>query len=138
MCTYKLADSVGTGKKAYAMSIRIIRVPSSSRITSKLILQSFALGADGVFIGDCEANSTPYSGSIEFTQKNIKSSKALLKEAGINPERLMFFPFATVMIPKFVQLMNLIDKTASGDDVITDNQRDKINTTMNNLFKGEK
>ncbi len=136
MCTYKLADSVGTGKKAYADSVRIIRVPSSSRVTATLILQSFVLGADGVFIGDCEAKSTPYPGSIEFTERNVKKAGSILKEAGVNPERLVFFQFATVMIPKFVMLMNKIDRTAAEDGVMGSKQIEMIQKGLDDLFKG--
>ncbi len=134
MCTYKLADSVGTGKKAYADSVRIIRVPSSSRVTAKLILETFALGADGVFIGDCETKSTPYPGSIPFTGNNVAVVKEILASAGINPERLMFFQFATVMLPAFVRLMNTISETAA--EVLTSAQRKMLSEKAGTLFEG--
>jgi heterodisulfide reductase subunit A len=139
MCTYKLADTVGTGKKAYADIIRIIRVPSSSRVSPELIIRAFALGADGVFLGDCEAKSTSYPGSIEYSQETVKKVKSILKGEGINPERLMFFQFATVMIPKFVMLMNRIAGTASGSEDIPEELRNSLpDKARKTLFPGGK
>ncbi len=130
MCTYKLADSVGTAKKVYPESVRIIRVPSSSRVTPKLILKAFSMGADAVFLGDCEAKSTPFPGSIEATEENVGLVKGLLREVGINPERLRFFQFVTVMLTKFVSLMNEMENIASTGADITEEQRDRIEANI--------
>ena len=130
MCTYRLADSVGTAKRVYPEGVRIIRVPSSSRVTPKLILKSFSMGADAVFLGDCEAKSTPYPGSIEATERNVRFVKGLLGEVGINPERLRFFQFVTVMLAKFVGLMNEMVSIASEGRDISEEERRSIETNM--------
>ncbi len=123
MCTYKLADSVGTAKKSYPIETRIIRIPSSSRVSPKLILQAFILGADAIFIGDCEEKSTPFKDSIQATECNVRVAKDILKKVGIADNRINFFQFVTVMLPKFVNFMHQTVEIAKQKNPITLEQR---------------
>jgi len=69
-------------------NVRIIRVMCTGRIDQRHILQAFILGADGVLIGGCHPGDCHYvSGNLK-AEKRVKRLKALLKEAGIEPERL--------------------------------------------------
>jgi heterodisulfide reductase subunit A len=104
--TYRLADNVGTGKLSYSPDTRIIRVPSGSRITPKLMLKAFELGADGIFIGESEERSSPYPHSVAAIKENVSSVRAALKERNIEPERVRYCEFVTVMLGAFVNQMN--------------------------------
>ncbi|MEA2103579.1 MAG: hydrogenase iron-sulfur subunit [Candidatus Cloacimonadota bacterium] len=130
ICTYKLSDSVGNAKNKYSVDTRIIRVPSSSRVTPKLILQSFALGADAVFLGDCEKKSTPFLGSIDAVEKNIKLVKKNLEIVGISPDRVEFFQFVTVMLTKFPMLLNKMETIAKNKGTIPHEKRIKISNSL--------
>ena len=104
--TYRLADNVGTGKLSYSPDTRIIRVPSGSRVTPRLMMRAFELGADGIFIGESEEKSSPYPHSVAAIKENVAAVKAALKERGIEPERVRFVEFVTVMLGAFVKQMN--------------------------------
>jgi len=104
--TYRLADNVGTGKLAYSPDTRIIRVPSGSRVTPKLMLKAFEMGADGIFIGESEEKSSPYPHSVAAIKDNVAAVRAALKERNIEPDRVRYFEFVTVMLGAFVKQMN--------------------------------
>ncbi len=136
MCGYKLADTVGTAKKIYSDSTRIIKIPSTSRISPKLMLQAFSMGADAILLGDCEIKSSNYQGSIEASINNVEKIKKILSEIGENPERVMIFQFVTIMIPKFVMLLNEMSDIANNNKPISKENRNKIRKNISKwLFK---
>jgi heterodisulfide reductase subunit A len=110
--TYRLADNVGTGKKAYTASARIIRVPSGSRVTPKLMLRAFELGVDGILIGESEEKSSPFPGSAKAIRENVAATRAILEGAGVEPDRIRFLEFVTVMLGKFVGELNGLSEYA--------------------------
>ncbi len=126
MCTYTLADSVGTAKMKYDSSAYIIRIPSSSRITPKMMIKAFEMGADGVFLGECEKAVSPYPNTLEAIESNVKKAKEALVEAGIEPERVQYSPFVTVMFQKFVNLVNKMAQNANEFGDIPEEKRKKL------------
>jgi heterodisulfide reductase subunit A len=121
--TYRLADNVGTGKMSYSPDTRIIRVPSGSRITPRMMLQAFALGADGMFIGESEEKSSPFTHSVGVIRDNVAVVKAILKDRGLEPERVRFSEFVTVMLGAFVNQMNSLSSLARKSGPIADEDR---------------
>ncbi len=112
MCTYRLADGVGTAKMEYTPDAYIVRVPSSSRVTPKIMLEAFEKGADAIFLGECEKAVSPYPGTREAIEKNVSVAKKVLEKAGIEPDRIIFSPFVTVMFKGFVSKVNKLAETA--------------------------
>jgi len=106
MACYRLADNVGTAKMSYSLDSRIIRVPSGSRISPKLMLQAFSLGADGILLGESEEKSSPYPNSIATIKSNISKVKDILEKEKINGNRVRFVQFVTVMLSGFVNNIN--------------------------------
>ena len=123
MTTYRLADNVGTGKMSYSPDSRIVRVPSGGRITPKLMLQAFELGADVIFIGESEQKSSPYPHSVEAMKENVATVQDALKEHNIDPERVGYFEFVTVMLGAFVNHMNRLSDFARRSGPIADEER---------------
>ena len=112
MCTYTLADGVGTSKINYPSDVYIIRVPSSSRITPKMLLKAFELGADGIFLGECEPAVSPFPNTNEAIMEHIKAVKEALQKAGIEPERIEYSTFVTVMYTKFANITKKLSRMA--------------------------
>jgi F420-non-reducing hydrogenase iron-sulfur subunit len=50
-CSYAGADLAGVSRSQYPPNIRVVRVMCTGRIEPVLILEAFAGGIDGVFIG---------------------------------------------------------------------------------------
>jgi heterodisulfide reductase subunit A len=124
--TYRLADNVGTAKMSYSTETRIVRVPSGSRITPKLMLQALELGADGIFIGESEEKSSPYPHSVAVMKDNVAAVRAALAEQGIEPDRVRCFEFVTVMLGAFVAQMNGLAQFARGAGPIPAEKREAL------------
>ena len=136
-CTYRLADSVGTAKKPYTPDSVLVRVPSASRVTPQLILRAFALGADGVMIGECEDKSSPYPHSGEVTKRNVRKAKAILEEEGVDPARVVFVQFVTVMSGGFVNNVNSLADLARSRGAIPASSREALVKELDRRLFGE-
>ncbi len=87
-CAYAAADLAGTMHRSYPASLRIVRLPCSGKLDAIHVLKAFEEGADGVCLLACsEANCHHIDGSRRARQR-IRYLQALLKEVGIEPERL--------------------------------------------------
>ena len=102
-CAFTAADLAGTMRQQYPASIKIVRLPCSGKADVNMILQAFVDGADGVMVAGCEP------GSCHFIQGNLRAvkrvghTKELLKEAGIDPERLEMYHIAASQGPLFAR-----------------------------------
>lgn len=87
---YRAADMAGLTKAEYPSTTYIIRIPCASLLRPELILYAFQKGFDGVFVAssgpDCQ-----YMGEecVAKTAKRVEKAYELLKENGIEGERLM-------------------------------------------------
>jgi len=88
-CSYAGADLAGVSRIQYPPNIRIIRVMCSGRIDPAFVLEAFKDGADGVLVAGCHLPSDCHYISGNFkAQRRINLLKNVLKEFGIEPERL--------------------------------------------------
>ncbi len=88
-CAYAGADLAGVSRIQYPPDIRIIRVMCSGRIDPAFILEAFRNGADGVLVAGCHLPSDCHYVDGNFkAQRRIAILKRILKEFGIEPERL--------------------------------------------------
>ena len=89
-CGYAGADMAGLSHFSYPTSTRTIRTMCSGRIDSRLILEAFKHGADGVLVCGCHPQDCHYiSGAVE-AQKMIERTKKMLVRHGIDERRLRF------------------------------------------------
>ncbi|MEM3526182.1 MAG: hydrogenase iron-sulfur subunit [Candidatus Jordarchaeaceae archaeon] len=88
-CSYAGADLAGVSRLQYPPNIKIIRVMCSGRIDPTFILEAFKNGADGVLVAGCHipADCHYLSGNLR-AQRRIAITKNLLKQLGLEPERL--------------------------------------------------
>ena len=90
-CTYRAADLAGTSRITYTNKVRVIRVPSSSRLTPRIILSAFKYGADGVFIGDCLPGGSPYHPKVlDVINDLMRKTRALMRRYRIDARRIRF------------------------------------------------
>ena len=88
-CCYAGADLAGVSRYQYPPNIRIIRVMCSGRVDPKFVFQSFAEGADGVFIGGCWLDECHYVTNGNYQAMEMtKRSRILMERIGLRPERL--------------------------------------------------
>jgi len=125
-CTYRLADNIGTARLSYPAETRIIRVPSGSRITPKLILYAFKSGADGIFIGECDDRASPYTGSVDKIKTNVSLVKEILNKEGISPERLKFAELLASLLTDFYKHITELTKFLKKEEPISTEKRERL------------
>lgn len=87
-CAYSGADLAGVSRLKSSPSIRTIRTMCSGRIDPSFIIKAFQLGADGVLVAGCHFGDCHYIEGNFKTMRRVEMVKLLLKEFGINPDRL--------------------------------------------------
>jgi len=124
--SYRLADMVGVRKMIYDYNVYIMRIPSGSRITSKLLKYTFLKGADGVIIGDNVKKSSAFPWSKEYSMNFIQEVNGYLKKVGIEGERIIHKEFASGMINDFIKMANETVETVKKYSKITENELKKL------------
>ena len=89
-CSYAGADLAGTSRIKYPPNIKSIRVMCSGRVDPVMVLKALKKGADGVLIAGCHPGDCHYQSGNYKTNRKIKLLKKLLKDMGIEPERVRF------------------------------------------------
>ncbi len=87
-CTYAGADLAGTSRMQYPPNTRTIRVMCSGAVDPTLVLEAFRDGADAVLIGGCHPGDCHYQSGNYKTQKRVFLLKGLMRQLGIEDERL--------------------------------------------------
>ncbi len=88
-CTSAAADLAGTSRKEYPSNVIPIRVFCSSRVDAQHILWAFRNGADAVVIGGCHPGDCHYQNGNYKTLRRVTILKQLLKQLGIEEDRLV-------------------------------------------------
>ncbi|MCD6391139.1 MAG: hydrogenase iron-sulfur subunit [Dehalococcoidia bacterium] len=87
-CSYAGADLAGTSRIQYHPAIRIIRVMCSGRVSPLFVLKAISIGADGVLVLGCHPGDCHYIEGNYKTLRRIPLLKRILKQFGIEEERV--------------------------------------------------
>lgn len=105
-CTYTAADMAGSQRLQYPSTVRIVKYPCTGRISITHILKAFEAGADAVFVGGCEVGSCHFvEGNLRATER-VAYAKNLLKETGLESDRLDMFYIGASDPHGFVNAVN--------------------------------
>jgi F420-non-reducing hydrogenase iron-sulfur subunit len=93
-CSYAGADLAGTSRIQYSPNIRVIRVMCSGRVNPLFVIRALSIGADGVLVLGCHPGDCHYIEGNYKTMRRIPLLKKMLKQLGIEEERvrLEWFP----------------------------------------------
>jgi len=126
-CTYRAADLAGNSRINYTSKVRIVRIPSSSRLTPRIILSAFKFGADGVFIGDCLPGGSPYHPKVlDVINDIIRKSRRELRRYRIDARRLKFDMIAVDTAERLAKDLDDLASTAERLGPVSKSKRDKI------------
>ena len=107
-CTYAGADLAGSSRYSYPPNVKLIRLMCSGRVDPAFILETFARGADGVFVGGCHIPSDCHYQQGNFKAlKRVTMLKKLISEMGVEPDRLEIFWISASEGKKFSEVMTL-------------------------------
>ena len=105
-CTYAGADLAGSSRYSYPPNVKLIRLMCSGRVDPTFILETFARGADGVFVGGCHIPTDCHYQQGNFKAlKRVTMLKKLISDMGIEPERLEIFWISASEGKKFSEVM---------------------------------
>ena len=104
-CAYEGADAAGRARKIYPVGLKAIRVMCSGRIDPQFILAAFEGGADGVLILGCPLGNCHYKNGNTEVLKRVTLVTRLLRDFGIDPQRLVLDWVAAGEGEKFVAVV---------------------------------
>jgi len=102
-CGHTAVDSSGMAMMQYPANVRVMKVPCTGILQVHQFLQAFKSGAQGVMVVGCKTDGCHYEVGSQKTQKKVDLAKMLLKEYGIEPERLEMFHMVFIEGDKFAE-----------------------------------
>lgn len=105
-CSYSAADSVGNSRKTYPTNVNVVRVMCSGRVEPSFVIKAFKEGADGVMILGCHPGDCHYKEGNYKTMRRFPLLKKLLKQFGIENERICLDWVSASEGEKFISVIN--------------------------------
>ena len=107
-CGHTSVDSSGMAMMQYPANVRVMKVPCTGILQVQQFLEAFKAGAQGVMVVGCKSDGCHYEVGSPKTQKKVKLAKTLLKEYGIEPERLEMFNMIYIEGDKFAEAARMM------------------------------
>ncbi|MCW4034910.1 MAG: hydrogenase iron-sulfur subunit [Candidatus Bathyarchaeota archaeon] len=112
-CGHTAVDSSGMAKMEYPANVRIIKVPCAGIVRVNQILEAYKAGAQAVMIVGCKTDGCHYEVGSAKAEKKMDMAKILLKEYGIEPERLEMFKMVFIEGAQFAEAAKMMTERAA-------------------------
>jgi len=110
-CSYAGADLAGTSRIQYSPNIRVIRVMCSGRVNPLFVIKALSIGADGVLVLGCHPGDCHYIEGNYKTMRRIPLLKKMLKQLGIEEDRVRLEWVSASEGAKFAEVTNDFTQT---------------------------
>jgi len=107
-CGHTAVDSSGMAMMQYPANIRVMKVPCTGILQVHQFLEAFKAGAQGVMVVGCKSDGCHYEVGSQKAQKKVELAKVLLKEYGVEPERLEMFNMIFIEGDKFAEAAQMM------------------------------
>ena len=107
-CGHTAVDSSGMAKMQYPANVRVMKVPCAGILRVNQILEAFKAGAQGVMVVGCKSDGCHYEVGSQNAEKKMDLAKVLLKEYGIEPERLEMFKMVFIEGNQFAEAAQMM------------------------------
>ena len=104
-CAFAAADLAGTMRLQYPPNVRIIRTPCTGRLEADYFMRAFEKGADGVLVAGCLEGGCHFIDGNLYARRRVNAVKKILKEIGLEPERLHMVNLSSAMAKPLVDSM---------------------------------
>ncbi len=88
----------------YPSSIKIISVPCTGRVDVIHLLKAIEDGVDGVYVAGCLEGDCHYINGNLKAKKRVRRVKEILKELGVEPERVEMYNLSAAQGPRFAEI----------------------------------
>ncbi len=143
-CSYTGADLAGTSRIKYPQNVTVIRTMCSGRVDPVFIMKAFASGADGVLVAGCHPGDCHYVSGNYKTMARIPLIKKMLKDFGIEPERLQLHWVSAAEGERFAEVITKITEDVKklgplklNEQVVQEIRDASINTCATATSAGE-
>jgi len=109
-CSYAGADFAGVSRMQYPANVRIVRVMCSGRVSQDFIFKAFELGAGMVLVSGCHPQDCHYISGNQWCEKRVERVRNLLKNRGIDPERLWLRWISAAEGKKFAETIGAMEE----------------------------
>lgn len=103
-CAYAAADLAGSMRLSYPANIKVIQVPCTGRVDIIYLLRAIEDGADGVYVAGCLEGECHFIEGNLRARKRVNYVKEILKDIGIEPERVEMYNLSSAMGPRFAEI----------------------------------
>jgi F420-non-reducing hydrogenase iron-sulfur subunit len=104
-CAYAAADLAGAMRLQYPSNVRVLRFPCTGKIEPNHILTAFEQGVDGVIVAGCLEGGCHFLEGNLRARRRVERVQQLLREAGLEPERLEMFNLSSADGPRFAEIV---------------------------------
>ena len=91
---------------SYPTNVKVIKVPCTGRVDVLTLLKAFESGVDGIYLAGCLEGECHFLKGNLRAKKRVKYLKELLKEVGIEPERVEMYNLSSAQGQRFAQIAN--------------------------------
>jgi len=102
-CGGTTVDSSGMAMMKYPANVRVMKVPCTGILQVHHFFHAFKSSAQGVMVVGCKSDGCHYEVGVQKAEKKVELAKILLKEYGIEPERLEMFNMVYIEGDKFAE-----------------------------------
>lgn len=107
-CGHTAVDSSGMAMMAYPANVRVMKVPCTGILQVHQLLEAFKAGAQGVMVVGCKTDGCHYEVGSQIAMKKVELAKLLLKEYGVEPDRLEMFNMVFIEGDKFAEAARMM------------------------------
>ncbi|KPL19817.1 MAG: hypothetical protein AMJ92_01225 [candidate division Zixibacteria bacterium SM23_81] len=105
-CAYAGADMAGVRHMSIQPEFVVLRTPCAAQIDVEYIMEAFGNGADGVLIVGCHPTDCHHVGGAHRAQSRVALTKILMKQFGLESERLHMEGIEATEGIKYAQAVN--------------------------------
>ena len=105
-CAYAAADLAGSMRLQYPANVRVLRLPCTGKVDTEYIMKAFEKGVDGVIVAGCLEGGCHFQEGNLRAKRRVALTRDVLREAGIEGERLEMFNLSSADGPVFVNIVN--------------------------------
>ena len=107
-CGHTAVDSSGMAMMQYPANVRVMKVPCTGILQVHQFLEAFKAGAQGVMVVACKSDGCHYEVGSQKAETKVELARTLLKEYGIEPERLVMFGMVFIEGDKFAEAAHVM------------------------------
>jgi F420-non-reducing hydrogenase iron-sulfur subunit len=89
---------------SYPSCVKVIQVPCTGRVDIIHLLKAIEDGADGVYVAGCLEGECHYLTGNLKAKKRVQYVKKVLKEIGMEPERVEMYNLSAGEGPRFAEI----------------------------------